>query len=150
MIAVGAQLSIVLPMTVVPITMQTLSVYVIACLYERKQAVLACLIYLLLGAVGLPVFAGFSGGIFSLIAPTGGYLVALPVMAFVIGKLLKRKIIALIVGTIICYTLGTLWFMFCMKMALLPALTLCVFPFLIGDTLKIVLTILITKRIRKL
>ena len=130
--------------------MQTLSVYVIACLYERKQAVLACLIYLLLGAVGLPVFAGFSGGIFSLIAPTGGYLVALPVMAFVIGKLLKRKSIALIVGTIVCYTLGTLWFMFCMKMTLLPALTLCVFPFLIGDTLKIVLTILITKRIRKL
>lgn len=149
MIAIGAQLTIVLPMTVVPITMQTLAVYIIAYLYERKQAVLACLIYLLLGAVGLPVFAGFSGGIFSLAAPTGGYLIALPVMAFVISTLLKRKILALIVGTIVCYTLGTLWFMWYMKMALLPALTLCVFPFLIGDTLKIVLTCLITKRIRK-
>lgn len=150
MIAIGAQLTIVLPISVVPITMQTLSVYIIACLLERKQAVLACLIYLLLGAVGLPVFAGFSGGIFALAAPTGGYLAALPIMALVIGKMLKRKVLALIVGTVVCYTFGTIWFMFSMQMALLPALTLCVFPFLIGDTLKIILTCLITKRIRKL
>lgn len=150
LIAIGAQLTIILPMTIVPVTMQTLVVYILSCLYERKLAILSCLIYLLLGAVGLPVFAGFSSGLFTLIAPTGGYLLGLPIMAGVIARLKKQKIFALILGTMVCYTLGTIWFMISMKMPLFPSLTLCVFPFIIGDTFKIILTYLITKRIKKL
>lgn len=148
-IAVAAQITIVIPITLVPITMQTLAVYFIGCIYERKTAVLSCFVYLLLGAIGLPVFAGFSAGIPALISPTGGYLVALPIMAWVINSLSHNKWLALILGTVVCYCLGTLWFMFIMKVSLVPALSLCVLPFLLGDLFKIIIAGFLVKRIKK-
>ena len=148
-ISISAQLTFMVPISVVPITLQTLAVYIIGSVYDSKKAVNSCLVYLLLGAIGLPVFAGFSGGLATLFSPTGGYLISLPIMAFNISKLSNYKITGLIVGTIACYVLGTIWFMVLMQMPLWSSLLLCVFPFIPGDIIKMILSLFVTKRLKK-
>ena len=128
LIAILAQIQIALP-TLVPITLQTLGVYLVSLLLKPKLAFISTLVYVFMGASGLPVFGGFSGGLASLL-----------IMALVIALIVKRneklsfKIIALIIGTAVCYLIGTLWFIYVTNTSLIPALTMCVIPFLPGDT----------------
>ena len=86
MMAIFSQIKIDLP-GYVPITLQTFMVCLIALIAPCKVAVSACVVYLLMGAVGLPVFAGFQGGMGSLLGYSGGYIFAFPIMVYVISKL---------------------------------------------------------------
>ena len=86
-------------------------------------------IYLLLGAVGLPVFSGFAGGLGKLLGPTGGYL-------------------GWVVGTAVAYAFGTVWFVYLMKCSVTYALTVCVYPFIGFDIVKIVIATLLGKTVR--
>ena len=126
LIAILAQIQIALP-TLVPITLQTLGVYLVSLLLKPKLAFISTLVYVFMGAIGLPVFGGFSGGLASLLGPSGGYIFSFPIMALVIALIVKRneklsfKIIALIIGTAVCYLIGTLWFIYVTNTSIIPA-----------------------------
>lgn len=150
--AILAQIKIALP-GLVPITLQTLAIYFIGAILKPKYALLAALVYVLMGAVGIPVYAGFSAGIGILVGPTGGYLFSFPITAFVISIVLQKKdsfsfyIVSMLLGTIVLYSIGTIWFMYITGNTVWAALTWCVFPFLIGDTIKIFLAAMIAKKV---
>lgn len=150
--AVLAQFSI--PIGPVPICLATFGVYLAGGILGAFGGTVSQVVYLLLGAVGLPVFAGFSGGVSALAGPTGGYLVGYVVCAWIIGVFSGRfgkKILplaaAMILGTAACYFLGTAWFMFVTKRGLAESLVLCVLPFLPGDAAKIILAVALVPRL---
>ena len=146
--------------TAVPFTLQTFGVFAAAIILGGKRASISVLIYLLLGAVGLPVFAGFSSGAAVLLGTTGGYLIGFIFTAlfmWVTEKLTKGRpvlvILSMIAGLIICYAFGTIWFMQVYArnsgpIGIMTALGWCVFPFIIPDLIKIVLAYIIGTRVK--
>lgn len=155
--AVCAYISIPLPFTPVPITLATLAVTLSGALLGPKYGVLSQVIYLLLGAFGVPVFHNFTGGLGILTGPTGGYLIGYLTMSFLTGLILSRSkkdtsvpiiIIAIVTGLVSCYLLGTLWFMITSGTPLIPSLTACVLPFLPGDALKTIVGCFLIKKLR--
>ena len=156
-----SQIAIPLPFSPVPLTLSLLAVFLTGALLEKKQALFAQLVYILLGAFGVPVFAGFRGGVGSLVGPTGGYLVAYPVMAFLIAlaiqKLKRNLFFASLFGMasalIICYLLGTTWLNFFTKMGWYEAVLAGVAPFILLDAAKIAIaasiSIPLSKAIKK-
>ena len=143
----------------VPFTLQTFAVFLILLTLPAWEGTMAILVYLLMGAVGLPVFSGFKGGISALIGPTGGYLTGFlltGLTALLFEKLRKTtlpwRIGALCLGLLICYTAGTIWFVCTYTsgaMTFGKALSLCVLPFLLPDAAKLALAAWISERIRK-
>ena len=107
-----------------------------------------------MGLIGLPVFAGFTGGVGALASYASGYIVGFVFMALSISIIVNikdsliSKVIACIIGTGICYVFGTVWFMIYTNMALIPSLMMCVVPFLIGDTIKIIVAIIISNKLK--
>lgn len=158
LIAVCSQIQIP---TSVPFTMQTFGVFVALGLLGGKWGTLSVLAYVLLGAVGVPVFAGFSGGIGILLGMTGGYIAGFIVMGLVylaITKTLGEKdwvmILAMAVGLIVLYAFGTAWFIFVYSrtegsIGVMSALGMCVFPFIIPDAVKLALAVTLTKLLKK-
>lgn len=84
-IVIMAQISIPMPLGV-PMTMQTFAITLAGIILGSKKGAVASLIYVLLGAVGVPVFANFSGGYQLLVGPTGGFIISFPIMAFIDRK----------------------------------------------------------------
>ena len=140
-IAVLAQISIPLPAGV-PLTLQTLAVPLAGLILGRRRGAMAVLIYLLAGAVGLPVFAGLQGGLHILLGMTGGFLLSFPLMAWAAGFGIEsgHMWVGLIAGAIGNYIIGTLWFMVVAHTGLMPALTACVLPFIPTAILKLILS----------
>ena len=153
--AIGALISIPLPF--VPITLQTLFTYMAGALLGGYLGALSQLIYVLIGVVGLPIFAGWKAGIFALVGPTGGYLVGFIPGAFVIGKLAEMRenpgfrwlLICMTAGTAIIYASGVLQLMNWMRIGVNEALVIGVLPFIVGDALKMLAAAYMTIRIRK-
>ena len=149
-----------IPMAV-PFTLQTFGVFMAVGVLGGNRGSLAVLIYILLGAIGVPVFAGFSGGIGVILNTTGGYIVGFLFSALVMWgmeALLGRKpviqIISMVVGLIVCYALGTAWFMVVYArntgaVGLGTVLGWCVIPFIIPDLVKIALAFVLSRKIRK-
>ena len=113
-IAVLAQMTIPLPL--IPITGQTLAIGLIVTILGKKNGTLAVLLYILLGAIGLPVFSGFSGGLAVIVGPTGGYIIGFLVQAYLMGLYMDKfgvnythSIIANLIGMVITLTFGTTW-----------------------------------------
>ncbi|MDD7294522.1 MAG: biotin transporter BioY [Oscillospiraceae bacterium] len=158
LIAVCSQIQI--PMTV-PFTMQTFAVFSALAILGGKNGTISILIYIALGAVGIPVFAGFSGGIGVLFGTTGGYIIGFLFTGLIywllthfFGTKLPIMIPALALGLIVCYAFGTAWFMLVYTrkvetIGLATALGWCVFPFILPDCVKLALAILIAKRLPK-
>lgn len=150
-----------IPTAAVSFTLQTFAVFVTVGLLGGKRGTLAVLVYILLGAVGLPVFAGFSGGLGSLLGSSGGYIIGFLFSALVmwgVERLFGTKavpmVISMVLGLLVCYFFGTIWFMVVYSSAngatpLLTILGWCVFPFIPFDLLKIVLAFIITARLRR-
>lgn len=133
----------------VPISLATFSVMLAGAVLGGPLGAASQLVYLLLGAVGLPVFAGWSGGIGLVTGMTGGYLVGYIPLAFFTGLIsrpfsrrsnlfvrIAGMLLGMLTGTVILYAMGTAWFMFCTGMTLEASLAACVLPFLPGDLLK--------------
>lgn len=127
----------------VPVSLATFGVYLCGGALGGRKAVAAIAVYVLLGAVGLPVFSGFEGGFQKLAGLTGGYLIGYILCGFIVGEM-TGKIkkfwsypISMVLGTIACYGTGVAWFMCQTKVSLTAALSVCVLPFLIGDIIKI-------------
>ena len=144
----------------VPFTLQTFAVFTALLLLGTRDGLISITVYLLLGAVGVPVFSGFSGGIGHLLGPTGGYLIGFIVMGFVFGIVrhfikhpLASAITASILGLAACYAFGTVWFVIVYsqtKSAITfgAALSLCVIPFIIPDAIKMALAIILSSRVK--
>jgi len=155
--AVCSMISIPLPFTPVPINLATLSVFLAGGLLGSRYGALSQLVYVLLGAIGLPVFSGFTGGLGTLIGHTGGYIIGYVAAAWLIGFMIEKlghgfykNIISMSSGMAVCYALGTLWFMYITSTGLAAALILCVVPFLIGDAIKIIAGSILVKKLHKL
>lgn len=140
----------------VPFTMQTFGVFFALLFLGGKKGTAAIALYLVLGAVGLPVFAGFSGGIGHIFGATGGYMLGFLITGIMyiifekIGKSAKIAVFSLILGLLACYAFGTLWFSIYKKgMSIIPALSVCVVPFIIPDLLKLALAVILSQKIKK-
>lgn len=151
---------ITVPATV-PFTLQTFAVFLCVSLLGGKRGLAAVAVYLLLGALGAPVFAGFSGGPGVLLGPTGGYLIGFLFTALVMwgfeklpGSSLFKTVAAMAVGLAVCYAFGTAWFLAVAArngkaVKLSAALSWCVLPFLLPDAAKIALATLLARRVKR-
>lgn len=159
--AVCSWISIQLPISEVPYTLQTMGVVLAVGLLGGKRGTVAVLVYILLGAVGLPVFAGFSGGLGTLFGMTGGYIIGFLFTALLMWgmeKLFGTHPVALgvsmVLGLAVCYAFGTGWFMVVYAnsvgpIGLMAALGLCVFPYLAFDAVKIAAALIVSARLRR-
>ena len=144
-----------IPIGPVPISFTNLAIYLSLYLLGWKWGTVSYLAYLLLGAVGVPVFGGFTGGLGILLGSTGGYLAGFLPMALLAGWVIDHtenrclQLAGMIAGTAVCYALGTAWFCFVGNTAPLAALGLCVFPFLPGDLGKMLLAMTAGPLIRR-
>lgn len=148
--------------TAVPFTLQTLGVFLAVGVLGGKRGTAAVLVYLLMGAVGVPVFSGFTGGLGRLLHVTGGYLLGLLLCALVmwgmealLGDRTGTYVISMVLGLLVCYTFGSLWYAIVYAqtsgvVGLGTVLIWCVLPFLLPDAAKIALAVLISRRLRKL
>jgi len=143
-IAVLAQVTIPLPL--IPITGQTLAVGIVVTILGTRLGTISVLLYILLGAVGLPVFSGMSGGLGILVGPTGGYIVGFLVTAIIMGLYLDQfgitfvhAIIANIIGMIITLAFGTVWLKIVAEYTWTAAFMGGVAPFIVVGIVKAVL-----------
>lgn len=146
---------------VVPFTLQTFGVFCAAGLLGGKRGTITVLVYMLLAAVGLPVLSGFKGGISSLLGPTGGYILGFLfitliywIMTGIFGEKMHIKLISMVIGAIVMYAFGTIWFVYVYsktkgEIGIMQALTWCVFPYIIPDMLKLALAMTVIKLIPK-
>lgn len=143
-----------------PFTMQTFGVFLTLLLLGAKDGAIAIGLYILLGALGVPVFSGFNGGMGALMGPTGGYIVGFLLICLIFGLLCGKgtglwlKALALLLGLAVCYAFGTLWFVKVYgdtkgPISTLSALSMCVFPFIVPDLAKLALALWAGKRLEK-
>jgi biotin transport system substrate-specific component len=138
----------------VPMTLQTFAIPLAGYVLGSRKGVIAALIYILLGIVGLPVFAGFTGGPGMLFGRTGGFILAFPFMALAGGIGAKKKnllwlVLWLIVGALILYTSGMLMFSFVTSNSLLASFYFVVAPFIPTEIIKIIMMILFGKLVKQ-
>ena len=143
----------------VPFTLQTFAVFVIAGLFDLKTGVISIMVYLFMGAVGVPVFSGFKSGFAAITGPTGGYLVGFLFMIVTICLFKKIKsesivylIIGMSIGLVLCYIFGTIWF-YCVfahngdSKSFISILSICVITFIIPDILKMTAAVILVSRV---
>lgn len=145
----------------VPFTLQTFGVFIAVGVLGGKRGSLSVLVFMLLGAIGIPVFANFSGGIGVLAGPTGGYIIGFLFSALLMwameklpGKKSVMQIVSMIAGLIVCYAFGTVWFVIVYgrmngPIGFTAALASCVVPFIIPDIIKIALAYVLSRKLRK-
>lgn len=150
---------ITIPATV-PFTLQTFAVFAACALLGGKLGLCAVCLYILLGAVGVPVFAGFGAGPGTLFGPTGGYILGFVFTALAmwgaeakLGEKLPARIAGMTVGLVLCYAFGTAWFMVVYArtggaIGLGAALSMCVLPFILPDCAKIALAAFVSARLK--
>lgn len=158
LIAVCSWISI--PLTV-PITLQTLGICMISGIFGMKRGTISVLVYIALGAIGIPVFSGFKGGIGVLLSSTGGYIVGFIFTALLVGYVSDKTkgrlwciILAMVCGVLIVYAFGTAWFAVVYAKtsggaSLATILGWCVLPFLLPDAVKICLSAILANRLRR-
>ena len=150
-----AQISIPMPLGV-PITMQTFAVMLAGILLGSRKGTIAVFLYILLGAIGLPVFSNFRGGLQCLIGPTGGFIWSFPLMSWLVGLGVRnwprRKylfILSLIAGNIINLLCGTIFFSLLQQVPFSVAAATCLLPFIPTTIIKIILAAILGPNIRK-
>ena len=169
--------------SVVPFTMQLFGVFLATLMLGGRDGSLSILLYIILGAIGLPVFSGFQAGLSHIVGPTGGYIIGFLLIGLLyymneklckgegntkditssVPKALSNKmhtqkhqrgsIITLLIGLLLCYLFGTLWFILVStkngtEYGFINVLAICVFPYIIPDITKLWLAILVSKRIK--
>jgi biotin transport system substrate-specific component len=151
--AAGAYLAI--PVGPVPIILQNLFIFLSGLLLGAKWGVASVGVYLLAGALGLPVFSGGIGGIGRFAGPTGGYLLGFVPAVYVIGVITEKTpnravfdVLAMLCGAILIYACGVTWLKVLTGMKLSKTLTVGMYPFILGDALKIAAAVPIAKALR--
>lgn len=148
--------------TAIPFTMQTFGVFFALNFLGGKKGTLCIVIYLLMGIIGIPVYANGTSGIGMIMGTTGGYMIGWIFSGFVmwsfetlIGRKIWAQFISMLVGLLVCYTIGTAWFMVVYAqtvgaVGLWAALCWCVFPFIIPDLVKLVLVLWFTQKLDRI
>lgn len=138
------------PIGPIPISLSILVILLTVYVLGTWRALVSYTVYLLLGAVGMPVFSGFQGGLAKLAGPTGGYLAGFWLMILVAGIIMEKgkrnllvTILGMLVGVAIDYAVGTAWFVFQTESTVVHALDVCVYPFIPFDVAKIVIAVLL-------
>lgn len=158
-ICVLSPISLSIPISPVPISLGSMAVYLAVTVLGMKLGTISCGLYLLLGLIGLPVYAGGSAGADKLFGPTGGYLIGFLFLALIAGAFVGRfpekkgKNIAfamagMVLGTIVLYILGTAWLAYSAGMDFQAALWAGVIPFIPGDLVKMVAAVLVGNILR--
>ena len=147
--AVISPLSI--PIGAVPINFVHIPIFISGAVLGAKFGAISQVIFILLGVIGMPVFGGFNSGPAILLGPTGGFILSYIVCSFLVGWFSRKNnvmtILAMFLGLLVTYTMGTLWFMFITRNSLIVSLSVTVFPFLVGDFFKVIISFLIINRI---
>ena len=145
--------------SVIPFTMQTFGIFCALLLLGGKRGSIAVLLYIVMGAVGLPVFSNFTGGVGKLMGPSGGYIFGFLLTALcywamtaLLGEKPLIKILGLAAGLVLCYAFGTLWFVEVHSrsepIGIISALSMCVFPFILPDAIKLALALAVEKLLK--
>ncbi len=146
----AATAGITIPMIGAPITLQTLFVLLAGFVLGKNDGAISMLIYLLLGLIGLPVFSGFSSGIAALMGPTGGFLLSFPIAAYVVGLLKERTnnyYVTGLVASVLIYVVGIPWLANYIGVSLSAAISMML-VYIPGDILKLVASVIISKRVQ--
>ena len=145
-----------LPIGPIPISRCNFVIYLTTYVLGWKRATTATLVYVLLGAVGAPVFSGFGAGLGKVLGPTGGYIVGYIFLALVAGLFVEKfpdsrvlQLVGMVVGTAVLYALGTAWFCVQGGKTVGYAMAYCVIPFLAGDAAKIIVTLVVGPLLRR-
>lgn len=148
--------TIMLPISPVPFSIVSFMMYLSAYILGMKKSVISCILYIFIGAIGLPVFSSFTGGIGKILGPTGGYIVGYIFMTMVCGWIIEKwtqnyimHIIGMILGTVVCYLIGTIWLSIQAGINVYAALAAGVLPFIVGDAIKILIISFIGPILRK-
>lgn len=154
LLAISAWLSI--PMPQVSFTMQSFAVFFALGLLGGRRGCISIGIYLLMGAVGLPVFSGFRGGLGVLLGVTGGYIwgfllagLLYWLMTAIFGDIPRVRLTAMILGMAVCYGCGTVWYLQMYGGSIWAVIAACVLPYLVPDGVKILLAISLSERLKK-
>lgn len=144
-IVIMAQISIPMPLGV-PMTMQTFAITLAGIVLGSKKGAISALLYILIGAIGIPVFSNFTGGLQSLVGPTGGFLLSFPIMAYIIGlgaeyryKWKGALVFFLTLGTLVNYVFGAALYCILTSNTILVGFTACVLPFIPTAIIKAIL-----------
>lgn len=155
-ICIVGPFSIPIPLSPVPLSLTTLAIYLAIFVLGMKLGVCSCVLYLLLGVIGLPVFSGFSGGFSRLVGPTGGYLIGFLFLALIMGFFVEHFsenlpliLVGILLGTAVCYLFGALWLAKQTNLHLTTALAIGVLPYLPGDTIKIIIAVILGPKLQK-
>ncbi len=147
--------------TVIPFTLQTFAVFLAVSVLGGKRGTMSVIVFVLLGAVGVPVFAGFSGGLHVIMGNTGGYIIGFifaALLMWLIERLFGRKIrvqaVSMLLGMVTYYAFGTIWFMIVYMRTTGPVgvatvLGWCVIPFIIPDLIKAALALFLGNTLRR-
>ena len=160
-IAVSAMITV--PLGPIPFTLQTFAITLVMFIAKPKVALLSMVIYILLGAIGAPIFSSMKGGIGVLMGPTGGFLIGYLLGIFPVGLAMQKlnekssstgtkiavTIVSGIVLTLIAYVIGTVQFMVVMNQTLAVALAACVIPFMLIDLAKIIVAWILLALVKK-
>lgn len=151
-LAVLSQIAIPMP-SGVPITLQTFAIALTGVVLAWKLGVTSTLVYILLGAVGVPVFSEFSSGLHVLVNYTGGFIWGFIVLALLCGVdiTLNNKLLGVLLGFLglaICHLFGVIQFMIVMKMGLMESFLLASAPYLIKDAISVILAFAVGAQIR--
>lgn len=154
MTAILSQISIPFPGGV-PLTLQLLAVSLSGIVLGSKKGFISISVYIILGAIGLPVYAGFSGGFQNIVGPTGGFLITFPIVTFIVGFVSEKTsntfliFLSTILGIIVNYTVGTLVFSAVTGSSIAISLTYCVIPFIFTDLIKSLLATIIGVKLKR-
>lgn len=154
LMAVFSQISIPLP-SGVPITLQPFAVVLICVLLEERLGTLSILTFILIGAIGLPVYANFNSGFSAILGPTGGFLTGFLIMAFIVGLFSKSKnkkliFIGAYLGLFTDYVVGVLQLALVLNMGIAEALVIGCYPYIIKDLILTAVAVVIALKIKPL
>ncbi|MCJ7856911.1 biotin transporter BioY [Lachnospiraceae bacterium NSJ-143] len=148
-----------IPIGAVPVSFTNLVIYISVFILGMKRTAISYLIYLFIGAFGLPVFSGYTGGFAKFAGPTGGYLIGFIFMSLICGffaEKFKNKLVivfGMILATAVAYAFGTAWFVAITESGWGYAFGICVLPFIFGDIVKILISMLagpaVERRLKK-
>ena len=140
----------------VPISFTMVAVFLAVFVLGPKFGCISYVIYYMLGLVGLPVFSGGAGGIGKIAGPTGGYLIGMFFMALIVGLFLKKfptcwymLLLGMILGDAANYVFGTAWFVISTNSTIQYALEVCVFPFILVDLVKMIISLIVGMAVRR-
>ena len=144
------------PVGPVPISLATLGILLSVYVLGTKEGTAACILYLAIGAIGLPVFSGFQGGFAKIAGPTGGYMLGYLFLALIAGWFIHKyydiiwlQFIGMCLGTVVLYVFGTVWLAHVAGMTFMEAMAAGVLPFIIGDVLKMICAIVLGRTINR-